>query len=378
MIKIEYPKDKEKKEFEKDYLEVFNLDEDKWNDLKESMKCETRKLLTLKKVINAKDLLTLPFADLLDIYEDFIKHKYDLKVDNKTNKNNYQEIFDYDNLQPKIAKFFMNNSKCLNLKTCYFCNIDYINAFDTNFDKIEYNTIYDILNSKNYRHLLLLQGISEKIAKTIEQRTELINNEDELKKIKVSGKSLGKNAIKIIDNNKNISKIDFHEKANHFTLDHFLPKAKCPLLALSLYNFVPSCYACNSKFKKEEELGDTRLSPTSKDFTVDTDIKFKFFLEGDLSDKKFKLELTHSDISKEYVNTFKLKGRYAIHQDIAEEIIEKQENYSESQIKEMADILKMSSEQIKKDIFGKELFEGDVQEKSFTKLKRDIFNQGIL
>ena len=37
-------------------------------------------------------------------------------------------------------------------------------------------------------------------------------------------------------------------------LDHFYPKAHYPFLALSLYNFIPSCQVCNSVFKKAKEV----------------------------------------------------------------------------------------------------------------------------
>ena len=37
-------------------------------------------------------------------------------------------------------------------------------------------------------------------------------------------------------------------------LDHFYPKADYPFLALSLYNFIPSCQVCNSVFKKAKEV----------------------------------------------------------------------------------------------------------------------------
>ena len=34
-----------------------------------------------------------------------------------------------------------------------------------------------------------------------------------------------------------------------FDLDHFFPKAQCPILSLSLKNFIPSCKICNSTIK---------------------------------------------------------------------------------------------------------------------------------
>lgn len=38
------------------------------------------------------------------------------------------------------------------------------------------------------------------------------------------------------------------------TLDHFYTKSKYPLFALSLFNFIPSCYGCNSVIRGEKEL----------------------------------------------------------------------------------------------------------------------------
>lgn len=37
-------------------------------------------------------------------------------------------------------------------------------------------------------------------------------------------------------------------------IDHILPKEKYPLLSLSLYNLIPSCNRCNSRFKKTKDM----------------------------------------------------------------------------------------------------------------------------
>lgn len=37
-------------------------------------------------------------------------------------------------------------------------------------------------------------------------------------------------------------------------IDHILPKSSYPLLSLSLYNLVPACNRCNSRFKKDDDL----------------------------------------------------------------------------------------------------------------------------
>ena len=40
-------------------------------------------------------------------------------------------------------------------------------------------------------------------------------------------------------------------------LDHFYPKSLYPFLALSLYNFIPSCQICNSRFKGNKDTRDS-------------------------------------------------------------------------------------------------------------------------
>ena len=40
-------------------------------------------------------------------------------------------------------------------------------------------------------------------------------------------------------------------------LDHFYPKSDYPFLALSLYNFIPSCQICNSRFKGNKDTCDS-------------------------------------------------------------------------------------------------------------------------
>ncbi len=49
---------------------------------------------------------------------------------------------------------------------------------------------------------------------------------------------------------------NYGEKNNEKTtadLDHYYPKSKYPYLALSLYNFIPSCQICNSRMKGDKE-----------------------------------------------------------------------------------------------------------------------------
>lgn len=67
---------------------------------------------------------------------------------------------------------------------------------------------------------------------------------------------------------------------SQFDIDHFLPKGKCPPVALSLFNFVPSCPVCNERIKRENlpnvNLNDLKfLSPSSFAFDLPKRIKVK-------------------------------------------------------------------------------------------------------
>ena len=47
-----------------------------------------------------------------------------------------------------------------------------------------------------------------------------------------------------------------NDKKTTADLDHFYPKSLYPFLALSLYNFIPSCQICNSRFKGNKDTRD--------------------------------------------------------------------------------------------------------------------------
>lgn len=72
-------------------------------------------------------------------------------------------------------------------------------------------------------------------------------------------------------------------KKQQFDLDHFIPKSACPLFALSLYNFVPSCQVCNSRIKNSklyyEDIKNPivleKIFPTSKNYNYDESLKFR-------------------------------------------------------------------------------------------------------
>jgi hypothetical protein len=354
MIKINYPENR--KEFHKKYIDELKITD--------KMRNRFFKLMSKNPLnrfgINLLDYILLaPFEELLKI-----TLSYPLS---RSEKKAIQLFFNYDyksknKFQSKIKSFF---EKELKIKTCYFCNIDFVNSFN---DRDDYHDFSDFIKRAEKRDLLKLRGIGNKRAdKIIAERSDIERSQ------------LIKSLI-----SKNNS-INLEDKYNHFTLDHVLDKASHPLIALSLYNFVPSCYSCNSKFKGSKQFINndsmSSLSPTSEKFSFNDDVQFKLYFYNDknistvnnINDYVLDFNyLKHQNEYEKYIDTFKLKGRYIFHKNEVIRLINKKERYSQSQLNEISNIINISSEQVKKDIFGKELFEGNMEDMSMTKFKQDI------
>jgi len=354
MIKINYPHDRNN--FHRKYIQELKITDKMRNRFFKLMNNTSLKRFN----INYLDYLLLAsFDDLLKIAYSSSLTDRELKV--------LKLFFNYDfkskyKFQPKIKSFF---EKELKIKTCYFCNIDFVNSFN---DRDDYHDFLDFIKRAKKEDLLRLKGIGDvKADKIIAERND-INNSQLIKSL--------------IANN---SSINLEDKYSHFTLDHVLDKGSHPLIALSLYNFVPSCYSCNSKFKGSKQFINNDamgyLSPTSDNFSFNDDVKFKLYFHNGKDTSMIQTKndfildfsyIKNENAYKKYIDIFKLKGRYIFHKDIVLTMIKNKEQYSQSQINEISNLVHIPSTQIAKDLFGKELFEGNVEDISMTKFKKDI------
>lgn len=170
----------------------------------------------------------------------------------------------------------------------------------------------------------------------------------------------------------------FEEDKNydHSTFDHVFPKEIFPFLSLSIFNIVPCCSPCNSKFKHttefiiDEDL--PKLIPSSKEYILDELVQFQLkFKENEILDLKVDLtNLSNIKNVDEYITMFRLKGRYEFHRQKAIDLVDKRKIYSDSQIREIAKLLARDEQSIKEDIFGKECFQSNNE--PFEKYKQDI------
>lgn len=380
MHKINYPTDaSEIDDLNNKYKTIFS-DTNKSKDLaKLFKKAKFRELkqYSFEKIVSGKFDLILE-----------IKEKYD-RINNisDTEKNTLFKIFNYESkekivnssFQSSISKFFIDNKRQIELNSCYFCDLEYIHAF-TDFG--DYINAFDFINRAHKEELMAIDQIGDSTA-------EFILGERKKSVLTMDTLNFKRNDATIKDN---IEKFSAREKF-YFTLDHVLCKSKYPIFALSLYNLVPCCHNCNSKFKSTKHLitkkSESFMSPSSSDYSVDKDMKFEiYFHTGQQnfveikSSADFSISLVPLNNIEEilrFERIFKLSARYKNHKNEALDIIQKSKKYTAEKIKDISVLTGLNPEDIKNDIFGKEVFEDGKNLSSMSKFRKDIArNVGLI
>ena len=158
------------------------------------------------------------------------------------------------------------------------------------------------------------------------------------------------------------------KKVRKFDTEHILDKGECPLVALSLYNFVPSCKICNSAdIKGTKTIGDTeaeiaKLSPSAEDYDFENKVKFVVnLITPSITDLK---ATSHADdyeitfnvreiLYQKSIDLFELKSRYN-HGEVKLKLLkwrEKRRNNPDNKILEYARSCMVSFEEAFEEFF---------------------------
>lgn len=163
-------------------------------------------------------------------------------------------------------------------------------------------------------------------------------------------------------------------------LDHFFDKDTYPILAVSFYNLVPVCHACNHA-KGSKKIS---YSPHNKEFNTDDLLSFDFCISGVdfLYDKRqIGIEIDYSSIFEENIKKLKLKEVYQIHSDIIQECIKKAIVFNPEYLNYLYntyDGLFESEEELYRIVFGNYLEESSYGKRPLSKLTKDILGDLIL
>lgn len=178
-------------------------------------------------------------------------------------------------------------------------------------------------------------------------------------------------------------------------LDHFYPKSKHPLLALSFYNLIPSCHSCNSTLKGASTTGyDTHLSPYelnekhaymrfsyvpltydgSKGISEEVDIILEY--NGDLGDVNLKRKVEGN------IELFALQEIYKNHHNEVQRIVQLRSISSDRHIAILQETYRdfdLSYEEAYRLAYGNYFDERHFHKQPLAKLTKDIaFELGIL
>ena len=153
-----------------------------------------------------------------------------------------------------------------------------------------------------------------------------------------------------------------------FETEHVLDKGECPLVALSLYNLVPSCGTCNGPaIKGTRTIGDTeaeiaKLSPSAEGYDFENKVRFEVkIVSPDINglnainhagDYEIAFNVREALYQKS-IDLFELKQRY--NNDKEKEALltwrEKRKNNPDNIVQQFADIRHVTFEEIFEEFF---------------------------
>lgn len=324
------------------------------------------------------ELLELEYLNMIKTYFKYKKVKKD-KKGNVDNVDKLEGIFrGKKNLEYKMLKYFHNNlekiilAKPENIKQTY-------NDFLAEFS----------FNPANKQHVIQLEKFKDRMVlyyKSFFQK-EIVKNGEKFNYGRFIAKKMKIKVCPYCNHNYIFTLNDYANKINSRPdFDHFYPKAKYPLLALSLYNLIPSCSVCN-KVKKEEEI---TFYPYLKSY--DETVSFRVHSEGNenphewiTGEGKIGIKVVHSyngiddtvdNDRSTIVKKLGIDKVYDEHSEYAEEILDKIFAYNKSYYNAMIssfDGLGKTSDQIESIIWSAYL--QDVGNRPMSKLTSDILEQ---
>ena len=195
-----------------------------------------------------KEFLILPFEAIVTCSAilDQKRHNKKLTFNSSYSKSliDLKKLFNYSELlSSSISPFFMKFSSLLNIKTCCYCNIDFVNSYIP--FKNDYQDFFDLINTSDLHDLCKINGIGVARAKIIKNKCcGKIKSITDLNIHLKSQPALLALLLSIKNTDDGIAYENLKDQKNHYTIDHILPQNDFPFFSLCLYNLVPACYTC--------------------------------------------------------------------------------------------------------------------------------------
>ncbi|GAA0180428.1 hypothetical protein SH2C18_31210 [Clostridium sediminicola] len=162
-------------------------------------------------------------------------------------------------------------------------------------------------------------------------------------------------------------------------LDHYYSEVHFPFLKLSIYNFIPSCQICNSRFKLAKNFWmEKHVYPFESGF--DEDAIFTFDNIDHLFNREPSFSICNLCKKEEIDNsikTFHIQEIYQSHNEYVKNLVEKVLVYNKSQIeeylRELPEMFK-TEEEILRFVFGNYFDEVELGKIPLGKLTKDLLS----
>ncbi|MDQ7961261.1 hypothetical protein [Flavobacterium lindanitolerans] len=164
-------------------------------------------------------------------------------------------------------------------------------------------------------------------------------------------------------------------------LDHWFPKEKYPLFALSFFNLIPSCHSCNHIKGSPNINWEEALNDYVHPYLIEKDQNFKFGFNygASLNDYKVEISVVKNSKMEKTLKANNLKEIYSSSSNKElKDLIELKYKYSDNYI----DILinktfngLLTEEEIYRMVFGIEITEENYHKRPFSKFKHDIIEE---
>lgn len=179
------------------------------------------------------------------------------------------------------------------------------------------------------------------------------------------------------------------EKITRPQFDHFLDKDANPLLALSIYNLVPSCNICNSTLKGTDKFNtNSHVHPYIHNFITEYWYRYIPYdvesILGNKSNLKVGIDIANKVTPNERrrlrrtINTFQLNAIFSGHSEELKDLFDIRHRFSERYFIELFKTygsLKLSEEEVYRIVFGVEYKEDDFYKRPFSKIKKDLLKE---
>jgi hypothetical protein len=178
------------------------------------------------------------------------------------------------------------------------------------------------------------------------------------------------------------------EKFTRPEFDHFFDKGVHPLLALSIYNLIPSCKTCNSSLKGRTQFSlNSYLHPFLDDVINFYNFGYKPHdvksILGESSNLEVEIKIDSGDkkLDKKIEKTkdlFRLEEIFSAHSEELKDFFEIRHRYSQKYLVELFkkyEKLGLKYNEVYKTAFGVNFLESEFSKRPFSKLKKDILKE---